>query len=209
VFKRFLAGKLINVEIQHSLGKVFNTCRTNDEKTTALFEFMTKRGQSHYEESVTQLEHALQTAFLARQASEPAENIVAALLHDVGHFLMDECGGEVDFREVDWNHEVVGANHARQWFVEVVSESIRLHVPAKRYLCTVDSAYFDQLSVASRNSFRLQGGAFSLTETKQFEQENYFEVAIKLRRWDDQAKVTGLQVPPLDSYREEVASCIL
>ena len=179
------------------------------DKTTVLLEFMLRHGQSFYDESVTQLEHALQAANLARQANAPSEQVTAALLHDIGHFLMDEHSGDGEFLEEDWCHETVGAEHLNRWFGDEITEPIRLHVPAKRYLCTVDQSYFDKLSAASQRSLMLQGGKMSDSEQSDFESNEFYQTAVRLRRWDDDAKVKGLAVPDLEAYRDDVASCFV
>ena len=180
---------------------------TASDRTTVLFEFMERHGQSFYDESVTQLEHALQAANLARQQDAPSDEITAALLHDIGHFLMDEHSGEGEFLKEDWCHETVGAEHLTRWFGNEITEPIRLHVPAKRYLCTVDQGYFDKLSEASKRSLMLQGGKMSDSDKATFESNAFYETAVRLRRWDDEAKVNGMSVPDLEAYRDEVTAC--
>lgn len=177
-------------------------------KVDALFELMRLRGQSFYDESVTQLAHALQAACLARNHGASAEQITAALLHDIGHFLLDEHAEQSEFLAEDWHHEAVGAESLDPFFSAPVTEPIRLHVPAKRYLCTIDSAYFDGLSQASKRSFELQGGAMTDIEVTEFEDNVFYKTAVLLRRWDDGAKVKGLTVPDLEAYRSEVESCL-
>jgi gamma-butyrobetaine dioxygenase len=81
-----------------------------------------------------------------------------------------------------------------------VCEPVRLHVPAKRYLCATDAAYFDTLSPASIVTLRLQGGPMSRTEADAFEAEQYFREAVTLRRWDDQAKIAGFPTPDFAHY---------
>ena len=195
--------------IDFKIDEVLEKAGSVDDKITALFEFMRRHGQSCYEESVTQLEHALQAAHLARGAQVPADQVAAALLHDIGHFLMDEHSNDSDFQEEDWCHETVGAEHLERWFGPAITEPIRLHVPAKRYLCTVDPSYVNGLSAASQRSLELQGGVMSDAEKREFESNEYYETAVRMRRWDDGAKVEGLPVPDLEAYRDDVASCFL
>ncbi|MBI2809165.1 MAG: HD domain-containing protein [Planctomycetes bacterium] len=166
-------------------------------------------GQAAYHgEAVSQTEHALQTARLALAAGVDAELIAAALLHDVGHLL---CGlpEQAAQRGINDTHEAVGAAWLEQHFSLAVAAPVRLHVSAKRYLCAVDPPYLEALSAASQVSLRLQGGPFSASEIAQFEMDPHFTAAVALRRWDDSAKVPGLAVPALESYRAILESVVL
>jgi phosphonate degradation associated HDIG domain protein len=160
----------------------------------------TLRGRdAYYGESVTQLEHALQCAYLALHADAPDSLVGAALLHDLGHLLpgSDEnkaAGG------VDGCHESLGARWLENYFLSSVTEPIGLHVLAKRYLCATDQTYLNNLSKASRMSLLLQGGPLARREICYFESYPYFFDAVQLRRWDDEAKNVGLSVPPFSTY---------
>ncbi|MFC4273561.1 phosphonate degradation HD-domain oxygenase [Achromobacter aloeverae] len=145
-------------------------------------------------EAITQTEHALQCAALAEAAGETPAVIVASLLHDVGHLVMAESASE------DRRHQDVGARALEGIFGEDVLAPIRLHVPAKRYLCAVDAAYYDTLSQASRDSLALQGGPFTPDELAGFERLPHFDAAVRLRRYDDLAKVVGARTPDLSHY---------
>jgi phosphonate degradation associated HDIG domain protein len=146
-------------------------------------------------ESVSALEHALQCAQLAEWAGAPPELVAAALLHDIGHFVAGEPDEFADdaheLRAVAWLHGVFGP---------AVTEPIRLHVAAKRYLAALEPAYRRVLSPASLHSLVLQGGAMSNDECLRFANEPFAEDALQLRRWDDAAKVPGRPTPPLDWY---------
>ena len=181
---------------------------TNEEKVTTLFDFMIRRGQTFYDESVTQLEHALQCANQARINDAAATQITSALLHDLGHFLLDEHNADIAFLADDLNHEEVGAHFLEPFFPDAVTTPVRLHVPAKRYLCTTDAEYYDGLSEASKRSLRVQGGVMSNEERSAFERIPHFEDALSLRRWDDLAKVRNFETPGLETYRNVVESCI-
>ena len=182
---------------------------TAEQKVNTLFKYMEKRGQSRYDEVVTQLEHALQCAALAREKNTSPTLITGALLHDIGHIILDEHNAREAFLNTDLNHEEVGAQYMEPFFPESVTIPIRLHVPAKRYLCTTDPSYYDGLSEASKRSLKLQGGTMSDEERKAFEQIPYFEDGLILRRWDDLAKVKGLDTPRLEVYREIVQQCLV
>ncbi|ALM84716.1 phosphonate degradation HD-domain oxygenase [Bordetella sp. N] len=145
-------------------------------------------------EAITQTEHALQCAALAEAAGETPAVIVASLLHDVGHLVMAESVSE------DMRHQDVGARALEGVFGEDVLAPIRLHVPAKRYLCAVDAAYYETLSQASRDSLALQGGPFTTEQLEAFETLPHFAAAVRLRRYDDLAKVVGASTPDLSHY---------
>src|ERR1700742_4194829 len=120
-----------------------------------IFRLYEARGQLHYGEGVTQLEHALQCAVLAEEQNLPSDQIVAALLHDVGHLLEDEAEAMAGADRV---HERLGANALRALFDDRVCQPIALHVTAKRYLCFAEPSYSAALSEASQRSLMLQGG---------------------------------------------------
>ena len=182
---------------------------TASEKVNTLFNYMEKRGQSFYDEVVTQLEHALQCAALANEKNASPTLITGALLHDIGHIILDEHNAREVFLNTDLTHEEVGAQYMEPFFPEAVTIPIRLHVPAKRYLCTTDASYYDGLSEASKRSLKLQGGTMSDGERKAFEQIPYFEDGLVLRRWDDLAKVKGLKTAELETYRDIVQQCLI
>lgn len=181
---------------------------SDDEKVDLLFSFLRDRGQSNYDEAVTQIEHALQSADLAAQDGCSEQAVTAALLHDIGHLLLDEHDGQSGFLNEDLNHEQAGAELLAAYFPEQVTEPIRLHVAAKRYLCTTDPHYYDELSEASKRSFQLQGGRLSTQEQAGLEANSELDIALKLRRFDDQAKQQGRATPPLESYRQLVKRCL-
>jgi phosphonate degradation associated HDIG domain protein len=158
------------------------------------------RGDSEYGgESVTQLEHALQCAWLAEQAGASPELTVASLLHDIGHLLHD-LPDDAPEQGIDDHHENSGYRFLERHFSLAVTEPVRLHVAAKRYLCTVDPQYEAQLSPPSLLSFQLQGGCMSAAELAEFRASVYWEEALSLRRWDDLAKVVDLSTPDLKHY---------
>jgi gamma-butyrobetaine dioxygenase len=166
-----------------------------------LFALFREKGTgTYFGEAVTETEHALQCAHLAEQSSAVPEVVAAALLHDVGH-LLHGLEEDVAERGIDGRHEALGAVWLARHFGPAIADPVRLHVAAKRYLCTIEPDYADGLSSASRTSLRLQGGSMSATEIGEFEAEPHFRAAVAVRRWDDTAKVPGLAVPDLDHYR--------
>lgn len=164
-------------------------------------------GEAYFGEPVTQLEHALQAAALAERAGAPTALVIAALLHDIGHLLSGEPSE--DTRQThDARHEEVGNRWLAHRFGADVTEPVRLHVAAKRYLCAIDSAYAASLSRASTDSLALQGGPMSETEVRGFQVTPWAQEAAALRRWDDEAKIPGLDVPGLSHYRGRIAQLL-
>ncbi len=158
-------------------------------------------------EPVNQREHALQSAWLAQQAGAAEPLVAAALLHDIGHLVNDE-GETPTARGVDDLHQFHGARFLRGLFDRDVTEPIRLHVPAKRWLCATRPGYQEALSADSKRSLALQGGAFRAAEAEAFIRTPYAADAVRLREWDDLAKVAGLATPTLAEYRPLLARCV-
>ena len=159
-------------------------------------------GPENYDEGLSQLEHALQTAALAVADGAPDEQVAAALLHDIGH-LLDLAAAEDNWvpSDIDLDHESVGARHLASPFPPSVTGPIALHVRAKRYRAATDPAYAATLSDGSTRSLQIQGGPMSPDEVATFERNPAFRVAVALRGWDDGGKVDGLPVPRLREYR--------
>jgi phosphonate degradation associated HDIG domain protein len=158
-----------------------------------------RRGSATYGEGVSQNEHALQAALLAEKSGAKPALIAAALLHDIGHLLHDFPEDIAD-QGIDTQHEGLGSAWLSQHFGPEVSEPVRLHVAAKRYLCRVEPVYFDALSEASKLSLRLQGGPMSMEEADVFAALPAALDAVQVRRWDDEAKRVGLQTPAFEYF---------
>jgi phosphonate degradation associated HDIG domain protein len=174
-----------------------------------LFHLFAARGNgAYFGEAVTETEHALQCAHLAEQSGAGAALVAAALLHDVGH-LLHNLGEDIAAEGIDARHEEGGASWLGRHFGAAVVDPVRLHVAAKRYLCAVEPSYVSGLSPASQLSLRLQGGPFTPDEAARFEREPWFRSAVAVRRWDDQAKVPGLEVPGLEHYRPCLEAALL
>ena len=145
-------------------------------------------GQDYLGEAVTVAAHSLQAGGIALRAGAPDALVAAALLHDVGHFVETE------------HHDDSGARWLTDWFGPEVTEPVRLHVLAKRYLCTVEPSYYDLLSPASIHTLGLQGGLMSADEVAAFEANPYHRDAVAVRRWDDEAKDPGAPTPDYEEF---------
>ncbi len=159
-------------------------------------------------ESVSQLEHALQAAACAQRAGASDAERIAALLHDVGHLCDPAAPRMADVGVV--RHEDLGADHladlADLGFSHEVSELVRGHVAAKRYLVATRPTYAARLSAASRETLRHQGGPMTPEECERFREDPLHAAKLRLRAWDEEAKVPGLRVEGLDAYRPLLAA---
>jgi gamma-butyrobetaine dioxygenase len=153
----------------------------------------------YFGEAVTVTEHSLQAAHFAQSCDAPDSLIIAALLHDIGH-LIEPAPADIADWKVDAGHERTGSLWLSSRFAPDVWEPVRLHVPAKRYLCATDPEYFNALSPASMATLGLQGGPMSGTQIDTFETEPFFRQAVMLRQWDDQAKIAGFPTPDFVHY---------
>lgn len=168
-------------------------------------ELFTDEGSREYlGEAVTQAAHMLQAARLAEQEGAGDALIAAALLHDVGHFT-GAVGGRELMAGTDNRHSDTGAAWLAQWFGPAVTEPVRLHVAAKRYLCATEPGYAETLSPASVYSLGVQGGPMSQAECARFAANPYAAEACRVRRWDDAAKDPDAATPPFARYRPLLA----
>lgn len=174
-----------------------------------IIQLFEERGNGlYFGEQVTETEHALQAAHLAREAGASNAMILGALLHDIGH-LLHSHGEDIADHGVDAKHEDEGAEFLAGKFPPLVVDCVRLHVPAKRYLCAVEPEYLAGLSPVSQRSLELQGGPMTAHEVAEFEAEPHFREAVQARRWDDQAKIVGLDVPGVASYRSLLEALVI
>jgi gamma-butyrobetaine dioxygenase len=156
-------------------------------------------------EPVTVAAHLLQAGALAQAAGAPPALVAAALLHDVGHLRgADPSAAELSGADLmagrDNRHGARGAAWLSAWFPAVVTEPVRLHVAAKRYLCAVEPSYFALLSPASVYTLSVQGGPLSEARAREFEALPYAADAVAVRRWDDQAKDPAAAVPGFSHF---------
>jgi len=162
-----------------------------------IVELYQRRGGAWYGgERVSQLDHALQCAALAMRESASAELVAASFLHDIGHLLAPHT-------EI---HQYLALPFLRPSFGDAVLEPIRLHVDAKRYLCYSEEGYRAGLSEASKRSLGLQGGALDTKQAHEFLQRPFAREAIRLRLWDDLAKVPGAPAPTLGQIAELITN---
>ena len=174
------------------------------EQIISLYE---AKGARAYEgEGVTQLEHALQSAQLAEREGAPPQLVCAALLHDLGHLLNDR-GDTPTLRGIDDLHQYAALPFLRPLFAEAVLGPIRLHVDAKRYLCATRPLYYSQLSEDSKRSLELQGGVFDAAQAERFIDQPHAREAVRVRLWDDAAKVAGAPTPQLAHYEAMLQTC--
>jgi len=159
--------------------------------------FASEGAAEYLGEPVSQAAHMLQAAVLAEREQAGEALIVAALLHDVGHFA---GSGRDLMRGTDNRHAESGASWLARWFGEEVTEPVRLHVAAKRYLCATEPGYAAVLSPASVYTLRVQGGPMQGAELTEFEANRYSAAAIRVRRWDDAAKDPQARVPPFGHF---------
>lgn len=176
---------------------------TRNETLETLDRLFAAHGGDRYGESVTQQAHALQCAALAESEGAPASLVTAALLHDIGHMLHGDARGAAA-RNLDDRHERIGGGWLARAFPPSVAEPVRLHVDAKRYLCAVDPAYREGLSAASIRSLALQGGPFAADAAARFIALPFAEEALRLRLWDDLAKVPDAEVPGWAHFRTAI-----
>lgn len=166
-----------------------------------------RRGHEGYGEGVSQLEHAIQCAHFAERDGASPALVAAAYLHDIGHLLHD-LPQDIADQGIDTQHESTGSAWLSQHFGPEVTEPVRMHVAAKRYLARVEEGYFDRLSEASKLSLRLQGGPMDAAQVQAFEAEPFFVDAVRLRRWDEEGKLLDFQGPGAAHFDAIVAGCL-
>jgi len=179
-----------------------------DQALTAMIgDIIEGKGHRRYGLSaINQTAHALQAASLAEQSNCDAALITACLLHDIGHMVHD-LGDDPAKDGIDDEHEKLGHAWLIRWFGPEVTEPVRLHVAAKRYLCATEPDYFAKLSPDSVRSLALQGGPMSAGELAAYRANPYAEAATRLRRFDEAAKVKDLATPPVAHFLPYIAAC--
>ena len=158
-------------------------------------------------EKVTITEHMIQTAMLAEKTNCSSSLICSSLLHDYGHFILENPDDLVN-KNKDGKHEDIGYEFLKKYFVKDVVKPIKHHVKAKRYLAR-DEKYYQLLSEASKISLELQGGIMNDKESKEFESNEFFESSIKLRKFDEGAKKIGLKIKSINEYKNLLVSKLI
>lgn len=169
--------------------------------------FKRRGGEEYLGEPVTMAEHMLQGARLAELNGEDEIIVVAALLHDIGHFTSEF--GMFSMEDThDRHHEEAGAMVLEAFFPSLVIDCVRLHVAAKRYICATDPTYFSELSTASIHSLKLQGGPMKPDEIAAFEKNPNVREIVRVRRLDDAGKVAGMVTPTFDHYAPMIQTIV-
>ena len=167
----------------------------------------TKNKSLYIGEKVTMSEHMIQTAMLAEIAKCDDNLICSSLLHDYGHFILENPDELVEL-DMDGQHENIGYEYLKTFFKKEIVEPIKYHVLAKRYLAK-DKKYFDLLSEASKTSLKLQGGILNQEESIKFESQEFFTPSILLRKFDEAAKRTNLKMKSIHDYKKLITSKLI
>jgi phosphonate degradation associated HDIG domain protein len=154
-------------------------------------------------EPVSQIEHMCQAAALAEAEGYNDEVILAAFFHDIGHL----CEHIADTHSMDGygvvDHELLAGKYLREkGFSEKIARLAESHVQAKRYLTYKYPDYYNKLSEASKMTLAKQGGVMDELEAENFETDHLHKLYIKLREWDDKAKLQSVPLPSLEKYKQ-------
>jgi phosphonate degradation associated HDIG domain protein len=184
--------------------------KSKEDRVDEVFGLYEKFGQADYiGEPVSQIEHMCQSAQLAEKEGYDKEVILASFFHDIGHLFaleagLDHMGGYGAIR-----HEKLGADYLRKMgFSDKVTKLVENHVQAKRYLTFRYPEYYQKLSLASKKTLEYQGGKMTLEEATDFENDELFELSLKMRTWDELAKEMHVQLPNLQKYKERAMAVI-
>jgi phosphonate degradation associated HDIG domain protein len=173
---------------------------TRDTIVDFIADIFERRGaESYLGEAVTMSQHMLQAAQLAESEGAGDDLIAAALLHDIGHYT-SEFGPYSPADTRDNHHDAAGARVLEPFFPPLVTQAVKLHVAAKRYLCAVDPVYWNTLSAASKHTLQLQGGPMNADEVAAFRAQPFHEEAVRVRRWDDLGKDPVVNTPGFAHY---------
>lgn len=169
-----------------------------------VFSLYTEYGEEDYiGEKMTQLDHALQTAYMAQENDYSNEIILGCFLHDIGHLVgLKDCSDKMHNLGI-YKHEIIGAEYLeKRNFPAVVCDIVRNHVNAKRYLITTNPEYYKKLSLASQGTLVYQGGKMTEKELKEFNKDPLKDVYIKIREWEDTSKGTSSDTVSLSSIKK-------
>ncbi|HEY4966290.1 MAG TPA: HDIG domain-containing metalloprotein [Puia sp.] len=164
----------------------------------------TIHGHEEYSgEKVSQLEHMVQAAQLARSQGFDDEVVLAAFLHDIGHIAekLSESNAMGAYGIKD--HETLGAEFlSERGFSDRLIRLVASHVVAKRYLTRREDGYYDKLSEASKKTLEYQGGPLTDAEADTMEKDPLFKEIIQMRRWDEEAKLEHQPIPSLEIFKK-------
>jgi 2-amino-1-hydroxyethylphosphonate dioxygenase (glycine-forming) len=166
--------------------------------------FFKSGNDEYFGEKVSQFEHAAQAMMLAISEEESLEMQVAAFLHDIGHLIETDDDNTMEVYGRKDHEEAAKVWLAERGFSLKIQAVVQNHVPAKRYLCLKRPEYYAALSAASKKTMKFQGGVMTADEAQEYENQTYFEESLKLREWDDKAKVTNIELPSLEDCLEIV-----
>mgnify|MGYP001208672809 FL=1 len=158
-------------------------------------------------EKLTMSEHMIQSAMLAEKAKCNDNLVCSCLLHDYGHFIIEDPYSLVNNNK-DGEHEAIGYEYLKKFFNKEIVEPIKYHVLAKRYLAR-NKKYFNFLSEASKKSLKLQGGILNDDESKEFKKKKYFKNSILVRKFDEAAKKTNIKIKSIDNYKSLLKSKLI
>ena len=158
-------------------------------------------------EGLTIADHMIQSAMLAEKAKCSDNLICSCLLHDYGHFIVDDPD-ELVSNDEDGEHELVAYKFLKKYFKKEIVDPIKYHVLAKRYLAREEN-YYNKLSNASKISLNLQGGVLTDRESKDFENKIYFKNSILLRKFDEASKKVGIKMKSINDYKELILSKLI
>jgi len=179
---------------------------TPEEIVNEIFALYEQHGDEDYiGEPISQLEHMSQAAMLAQAEGYDDEVVLAAFFHDIGHLCA--AGAEVGSMDGMGNidHEKLGADYlSDRGFSPRLANLVNGHVIAKRYLTYKHPEYFEKLSPASRATLNFQGGVMSADEAAEFEANPDADLIIRMRYWDDEAKLKNTPVNNV-AYLKQIA----
>ena len=207
---RHLQGCYADIDgLRSTIAVLRRSVANPDAVVDRLIELFALKGDDAYiGEPVSQTEHAIKTAVVAQQRGAAPALVAAALLHDVGHLVHGLADDAAD-HGIDTVHQEAGARYLAHWFPPAVTEPVRLHVAAKRYLCATDPQYLALLSPASVHSLGLQGGPFTAEAADAFARVPFALDAVELRRCDDAGKDPNAAMPGLEHFRPLLASLVV
>jgi 2-amino-1-hydroxyethylphosphonate dioxygenase (glycine-forming) len=195
-------------KVMNTLSFLFKRCmkmNTIEQTVNEIFDLFKNYGKADYiGEPVSQLQHALQAAMQAETEGYGNEVILAALFHDIGHLVALSKGGFESMNGFGaMSHETLGSEYLLSMgFSNRMAELVNAHVIAKRYLVSKDENYFNQLSEASVATLKFQGGKMNEEEMIAFEANADFNLYLKMRSWDDKAKLENFEEKQVEYYKE-------